>query len=174
MQFPYKAIFLRSPAIALGGRWQRPRPIVCATLIGPTDSRLQEGLLDTGADDTVFPHSLAALIGVDLRNAPFGQSSTANRGLVTVRGLLAAIVEYGSDPSVRLIFADWLEEHDRAQEAELMRLHVALLATCSDPDHHPERVQQQTRLVELLAAGVRPCVPRQTIALAKGVDMTFA
>jgi hypothetical protein len=85
MQFPYKAIFLRSPAIALGGRWQRPRPIVCATLIGPTDSRLQEGLLDTGADDTVFPHSLAALIGVDLRNAPFGQSSTANRGLVTVR-----------------------------------------------------------------------------------------
>ena len=89
-------------------------------------------------------------------------------------GFLDAIVESGSDPSVRLIFADWLEEHDRPQEAELLRLHVALLATCCDPDKHPERVRQQGRIVELLAAGVRPCVPQQTIALAEGVDMTFA
>jgi uncharacterized protein (TIGR02996 family) len=90
------------------------------------------------------------------------------------RGLLAAIVEYGEDPAPRLILADWLDEHNRSEEAELMRLHVALLATCCEPDKHPERVRQQARIVELLAAGVRPCLPRQTLTLAKGVDMTFA
>ncbi len=90
------------------------------------------------------------------------------------RGLLDGIVAYGADPAPRLILADWLDEHDRPDEAELMRLHVALLATCCDPDNHPERVRQQARMVELLAAGVRPCVPRQTVTLAKGVAMTFA
>jgi uncharacterized protein (TIGR02996 family) len=90
------------------------------------------------------------------------------------RGLLAAIVECGADVSPRLILADWLEERDRPHEAELMRLHVALLATCCAPDQHPERAQQQARVVELLAAGVRPCLPRRTLTLAKGVDMTFA
>jgi uncharacterized protein (TIGR02996 family) len=90
------------------------------------------------------------------------------------RGLLAAIVEYGEDPAPRLILADWLDEHGLADEAELLRLHVALLATCCDPKNHPERVRQQARMVELLAAGVRPCLPRRTVTLAKGVDMTFA
>ena len=89
-------------------------------------------------------------------------------------GFHAAIVEYGADPAPRLILADWLDEHDRPDEAELMRLHVALLATCCAPDQHPERVRQQARIVELLTAGVLPCVPRQTIALAEGVEMTFA
>ncbi len=89
-------------------------------------------------------------------------------------GLLDAVVEYGADPAPRLILADWLDEHDRPEEAELMRLHVALLATCCDPDNHPERERQQARIVELLSAGVRPCVPRQTVTLAEGVDMTFA
>ena len=90
------------------------------------------------------------------------------------RGLLAAIVEYGADVAPRLILADWLDEHNRSEEAELMRLHVALLATCCEPDKHPERVQQQARIVELLAAGVRPCLPQHRMALAEGVDMTFA
>ena len=90
------------------------------------------------------------------------------------RGLLDGIVAYGTDPAPRLILADWLDEHDRPEEAELMRLHVSLLATCCDPESHPERVRQQTRIVELLAAGVRPCMTQQTLALAEGVDMTFA
>ena len=86
---------------------------------------------------------------------------------------LDAIVASGSDPTDRLVFADWLDDHNRPQEAELMRLHVALLATCCEPDKHPERVRQQARIEELLAAGVRPCLPQHRIALAKGVDMTF-
>jgi uncharacterized protein (TIGR02996 family) len=91
-----------------------------------------------------------------------------------LRGFFAAIVESGADMSPRLILADWLEEHNRSEEAELMRLHVALLATCCEAEKYPERVRQQARIVELLAAGVRPCLPRRTIALAEGVDMTFA
>ncbi len=77
IRFPYTHIALPSPAIALGGRWVRPRPIIHVTIIGPSGSRLQEGLLDSGADDTVFPQRLAALLGVDLSNAPVGQATTA-------------------------------------------------------------------------------------------------
>jgi uncharacterized protein (TIGR02996 family) len=87
---------------------------------------------------------------------------------------LDAIVAGGSDSSPRLILADWLDEHDRPREAELLRLHMALLATCCDAAKHPEREQQQARLLELLAAGVRPCVPRQTIALSEKVELTLA
>jgi uncharacterized protein (TIGR02996 family) len=85
-----------------------------------------------------------------------------------------AIVEAGSDFAPRLILADWLEEHDRPHEAELLRLQTALESTCCQPDQHPERAAQQARLVELLAAGVRPCLPRRTVALAESVEMTFA
>jgi uncharacterized protein (TIGR02996 family) len=91
-----------------------------------------------------------------------------------LRGFFESIVEYGADAAPRLIFADWLDEHNRSEEAELMRLHVALLTTCCEPDKHPERVRQQARIVELLAAGVRPCLPQHRIALAEGVDMTLA
>jgi len=102
---------------------------------------------------------------------PLSRSLTASS---EYRGLVAAMVEYGADVTPRLILADWLDEHGLTDEAELMRLHVALLATCCEPDKHPERVVQQARIVALLAAGVRPCLPRETIALGKGVDMTFA
>jgi sulfatase modifying factor 1 len=91
-----------------------------------------------------------------------------------LNGLLEAVVESGNDVTPRLILADWLEEHDRPQEAELLRLHLSILATCCEPEKEPECVQQLDRFVELLAAGVRPCVPRRTIALKPGVDMKFA
>jgi uncharacterized protein (TIGR02996 family) len=91
-----------------------------------------------------------------------------------LRGFLEAIVEAGSDDTPRRILADWLEEHDEPQRAELLRLHLTLLATCCDPDAHPDRGEQQARLVELLAAGVRPCVPRRTVMLAEGAVLTFA
>ena len=85
MRFSYKHISLQSPAIALGGRWVRPRPILGVTLIGPSDSRLREGLLDSGADDTIFPQSLATLLGVDLSNAPVGWATTATLAHVPLR-----------------------------------------------------------------------------------------
>ncbi len=91
-----------------------------------------------------------------------------------LRRLHDAILSAGSDFALRLVLADWLEEHGRQREAELLRLQTELEATCCQPDQHPERVAQQARLVELLAAGVRPCLPRRTVTLAESVEMTFA
>jgi sulfatase modifying factor 1 len=87
---------------------------------------------------------------------------------------LRSIVDNPGDVALWLILADWLEEHDDPRRAELLRLHRSLIATCCEPEQHPERAQQQARLVQLLTAGVRPSVPRQTLTLAKGESMAFA
>jgi uncharacterized protein (TIGR02996 family) len=73
-----------------------------------------------------------------------------------------------------LVLCDWLEENDDPRRAELLRLHRRLLTTCCVPDEHAERATWQSRVVELLGQGVRPCVPRQTVALAEGVGMAFS
>src|SRR4051812_23857414 len=64
-----------APVWALGGRTGRPRPVVTVGVLGPTASWTGTALLDTGADDTVFPGDVAALIGLDLTNAPAGTAS---------------------------------------------------------------------------------------------------
>src|ERR1700735_3261973 len=89
-------------------------------------------------------------------------------------GLLQAVIERPQDDATYLVLADWLEEHDDPRRAELLRLHRRLIATCCEPDLHAERSACQARIVELLGQGVRPCVPRRTVALAEGVEMTFA
>jgi hypothetical protein len=68
--YSYRSLQMRSPAIALGGRTNRPRPLIDISLIGPRATRVTQALLDTGSDDTVFPAFLAAYIGIDLTNAP--------------------------------------------------------------------------------------------------------
>ena len=85
MRFPYKHISLSSAAISFGRSMGTTSPILSVTLIGPSDSRLREGLLDSGADDTIFPESLAALLGVDLSNAPVGRATTATLANVPLR-----------------------------------------------------------------------------------------
>ena len=75
LRFRYKLFSAGHPIFPLGGRSVRPRPILGVTVIGPTDSRLRDAVLDSAADDTVFAESLAAQIGVDLRNAPVGYAS---------------------------------------------------------------------------------------------------
>ncbi len=88
-----------------------------------------------------------------------------------LNALLAGIV---ADPLAEtrwLVLADWLEEHDDPRRAELLRLHRRLLATCCDPDAHPERIEWHARIMELLRSGVEPCVPRHTLALPDGVEM---
>jgi uncharacterized protein (TIGR02996 family) len=91
-----------------------------------------------------------------------------------LEGLLDAIV---ADPQAEdrwSVLADFLEEHDDPRRAELLRLHRRLLATCCEPDEHPERAGWQGRIVELLGQGVRPCVPRRTVVLPGGVEMAFS
>src|SRR5437764_13978537 len=87
--------------------------------------------------------------------------------------LLRAIV---ADPQAEdryLVLADWLEEHDDPRRAELLRLHRRLLATCCEPDRHPERAGWQARMVELIGQGVRPCDPQRTVKLGEGIEMGF-
>jgi uncharacterized protein (TIGR02996 family) len=90
------------------------------------------------------------------------------------QALLQSIVENPSDDALWLILADWLEEYDDPRRAELLRLHRQLIATCCEPEQYPQREAWQTRLVQLLAEGVRPSVPQQTLRLGEGVPMTFA
>lgn len=75
LRFPYQLEQANQSVIPLGGRWVRPRPLVAVALMGPAGNRARDALLDTGADDTVFPEYLAALIGIDLTNAPQGTAS---------------------------------------------------------------------------------------------------
>src|SRR5271163_1321524 len=78
------------------------------------------------------------------------------------------------DPARWLVLADWLEENDDLRRAELLRLHRRLIATCCEPDAASERAEWQERMVALLVAGVRPCVPQMTVRLSGQVDMTFS
>src|SRR5205823_5198231 len=93
--------------------------------------------------------------------------------LAMIEDLLRGIV---ADPQAEdrwLVLADFLEEKGDPRSAELLRLHRRLLATCCEPERHPERAVWQARIVSMLADGVKPCVPQRTVALGEGVGMTF-
>src|SRR5438046_1851678 len=94
--------------------------------------------------------------------------------MTALDGLLQGIVDDSQTEDCWLVLADWLEEHDDPRRAELLRLHRKLLATCCAPERHPGRPRWQARLVELLAAGVRPCVPQRTVVLGDGIGMVFS
>jgi uncharacterized protein (TIGR02996 family) len=89
-----------------------------------------------------------------------------------LEGLLEGVVEEPLVEDRWLVLADWLEEHDDPQRAELLRLHRQLLATCCKPERRYKRAKQHARIVELLAQGVKPCVPQRTLSLGDGVEMT--
>jgi uncharacterized protein (TIGR02996 family) len=89
----------------------------------------------------------------------------------TLDALLSGIVSDPLEETRWLVLADWLEEHDDLRRAELLRLHRKLLATCCEPDAHPERGEWQARMLTLLGAGVRPCVPQHTLTLPGGVTL---
>jgi hypothetical protein len=85
MRFPYQMTQAVRPAIALGGRWVRPQPLIHVSLVGSATTRPVLGILDTAADDTVFPDYVAARIGLDLSGAPTGSSSGVGRVPVQLR-----------------------------------------------------------------------------------------
>ena len=64
--------------------------------------------------------------------------------MTTLDAILASIVAE-PDPATWFVLADWLEEHDDPRRAELTRLHRRLLATCCEPEKHPERAAWQGR-----------------------------
>jgi uncharacterized protein (TIGR02996 family) len=89
----------------------------------------------------------------------------------TLDALLAGIVADPLEETRWLVLADYLEEHDDPRRAELLRLHQRLIATCCEPDAHPARAGWQSRLAELLVAGIHPCVPQRTLELPGGVPL---
>jgi hypothetical protein len=85
MRFHYTPFRTTAPVVSLGGRQERPRPIVTVTLVGPGASSALPGRLDTLADDTVFPDQEATRVGIDLTNAPQGASSGVGQVPVPVK-----------------------------------------------------------------------------------------
>ncbi len=85
MRFTYQLRRSRQPAIALGGRLFRPRPLVMTSITGPKDTFADLALLDTGSDDSVFHDRVARRIGLDLSNAPTGMAGGVGGGPVQVR-----------------------------------------------------------------------------------------
>ncbi len=70
-----------------------------------------------------------------------------------------------ADDLAWLAVADWLEENGESERAELTRL-----TRLSRYDlHHPDRRSRENRLMELLAAGVEPCVA----TLTNSIGMEF-
>jgi uncharacterized protein (TIGR02996 family) len=70
-----------------------------------------------------------------------------------------------ADDLVWLAVADWLEEHGEAERAELTRLTRLLRRDL----YHPDRPAREARQMELLAAGVEPCVA----TLTNSIGMEF-
>ena len=85
MRFRYKPLRAKAPVVSLGGRQERPRPIVRITLIGPAGTRVIPAGLDSYADDTVFPELEAVRAGIDLGNAPVGTSAGIGQAPVPVK-----------------------------------------------------------------------------------------
>ncbi len=73
-------------------------------------------------------------------------------------GLLHAIHDDPADEASWLVLADWLEENDDPKRAELLRAHRGLRSD----QPAAKRRRGERHVMELLAAGVKPCVPVRT------------
>lgn len=85
MRFPYRLAPKNQPVVSLDGRFARPRPLIDIAVLGPSGSVVRPALLDTGSDDTVFSERTAAMIGVDLANAPTGPGIGFGSAVLSVR-----------------------------------------------------------------------------------------
>ena len=72
-----------------------------------------------------------------------------------------------ADDLAWLAVADWLEEHDQPDRAELVRLSRLLRLDVASPD----RPRREDRLMELLAAGAEPCVATLTNSI--GMELAY-
>lgn len=70
LRFRYKQGKSALPIPTLAGATFRPRPLIAVALSTDHGSKVTEALLDTGSDDCVFPEQHAAVLGLDLTNAP--------------------------------------------------------------------------------------------------------
>lgn len=99
--FPYRLVPIPQPAVALGGRPVRPRPLVRVTLSGPSGAVIRLAALDTAADDTIFEEQEAVRLGLDLSAAP--------TNLMAGVGLIPYTVRYAQ---VTLRLTDGVEQRE--------------------------------------------------------------
>lgn len=85
LRFPYLQVGKGQPIVSLGGKVHRPRPVIGVSIAGPADMIPYDGLLDSGSDDVLFPEAIAALIGIDLTNAPRGAASAFGHAAIPIR-----------------------------------------------------------------------------------------
>lgn len=85
LRFRYVQVATGHPIVPLRGRTVRPRTLVTVSVVGPLNTDAILSVLDTAADDTVFPEVVAKRTGVDLHNAPAGQSKGVGSGPLPVR-----------------------------------------------------------------------------------------
>jgi uncharacterized protein (TIGR02996 family) len=102
----------------------------------------------------------------------FTERREAQTTMAALEDFLSGIVSDPAEETRWLVLADWLEENDDRRRAELLRLHRQLLATRCEPNQHPERPQWHQRIVDLIEAGVPPCVPQRSLALPGGITLT--
>jgi hypothetical protein len=75
MRFPFQTFATNRPVYPLGGIRVRHIPVFSVNVIGPLGNEMVDCRLDPGADDTIIPEWVAQRIGVDLTNAPWGESN---------------------------------------------------------------------------------------------------
>jgi uncharacterized protein (TIGR02996 family) len=116
--------------------------------------------------------------GFDVQAAQLNHST---RPAMTRDELLHAVIENPDDDALRLVFADWLEEHSELERAEFIRVQIELAKLLKVDDRRPELERRET---ELLARNesewvepIRHCVLSWTFArgfiaeVAMTVDM---
>lgn len=66
------------------------------------------------------------------------------------RALLNAIIAQPEEDTPRMVYADWLQEHDQPERAELIRAQIGLLRTKGDDSATRQRAVWQSRVRVLL------------------------
>jgi uncharacterized protein (TIGR02996 family) len=70
--------------------------------------------------------------------------------------LLSAVCEEPENDDPRLVFADWLEDHDQPERAEFIRVQITLARSADRPDAKALRARESALLKEHEEAWTRP------------------
>src|SRR5262245_23137782 len=99
------------------------------------------------ADRNVCP-TIGQTVRTTHSHAAGRTSETLN---VQEESFLQAILDDPDDDAVRLVYADWLEEHDQPERGELIRVQIALARLPEDDERRAALTARERRL--LLAHG---------------------
>jgi uncharacterized protein (TIGR02996 family) len=92
--------------------------------------------------------------------------------MVNEKGFLEAITAEPDDDEVRLIYADWLDDHDQPGRAEFIRAQVALARADERDPRYPELLARNRRSEVLTSEGSCPFVdhvPGGKVMLRRGL-----